>query len=435
MAVKKKELSARNIRDLNAKGRYTVGGAPGLMLQVSKTGAKCWIQRVTVGGKRKDIGLGGFPEVSLAQAREKARATKQTIKDGKDPILQKRLNEQALIKAQLQQSTFAEMAVKVHNIKKHEFKNVRHCNQWISSLKTYAFPTIGKLPVDSIEPAHIEHILEEIWITKTETATRVRQRMAAVFDYALAKGARTLSNPANWKGCMESLLPEPTKVRKRQGVNNRHHPALPHEMLHEFMQDLTKVKEGAARALELAILCAMRSGEARALTWAEVDLDRKLITIPEEKMKNEREHVIPLSTAAIGVLKRTKAQKNKAKVASNYVFPNRKGSPLSDAIIGKLVRTLNAKRIENGLSSYTDPYQDDRVATPHGFRSCFKDWVCEKTRFKDEASELALSHVSSDKTRAAYARSKLIEERTKMMEQWGLFCLNRLEKTKLKIVK
>jgi len=200
-----------------------------------------------------------------------------------------------LIKTQLQQSTFAEMAVKVHNIKKHEFKNVRHCNQWLSSLKAYAFPTIGKMPVDSVEPAHIEHILEEIWITKTETVTRVRQRMAAVFDYALAKGARTLSNPANWKGCMEFLLPEPTKV-----------------------------KEGAARALELAILWAMRSGEVRALTWAEVDLDRKLITIPEEKMKNEREHVIPLSTAAIGALKRTKTQKNKLKIPSDYVFPNRK---------------------------------------------------------------------------------------------------------------
>lgn len=149
MAIKKKELSARNIRDLNDKGRYSVGGAPGLMLQVSKTGAKCWLQRVTVGGKRKDIGLGGFPEVSLSQARELARTTKQTIKEGKDPILQKRLNEQALIKAQLQQTSFAEMAVKVHNIKKHEFKNVKHCNQWINSLKTYAFPTIGKLQVDS----------------------------------------------------------------------------------------------------------------------------------------------------------------------------------------------------------------------------------------------------------------------------------------------
>jgi integrase len=434
MAGKKSELTARQIRDIKDKGRYSVGGAPGLMLQVSKTGAKCWLQRVAIGGKRKDIGLGGFPAVSLAQAREQAREMKQSIKKGVDPLLQKRANEQALIKAQLQQATFAEVATQCHNIKKHEFKNVKHCDQWINTLKTYAFPVIGQLPIDSIEPTHILKILEEIWVTKTETATRVRQRIATVFDHALAKGARTKSNPANWNGCLKLLLPAPAKLRKKQGIHNRHHPALPSALMHDFMADIRQQSTNTSKTLELSILCAMRSSEARLLTWDEVNLDTKRITLADVRMKGSLEHTIPLSTAAIGVLKLMQDKAKKADIPSNYVFPNQKGTPLSDAIVGKLIRTLNAKRISNNLPAYTDPHQNNRVATPHGFRSCFKDWISENTRYRDEASELALAHVNSDKTRAAYARSNLINERTKMMEEWGLFCLNRQVKPELLII-
>lgn len=426
MAAKKSELSARDIRNIKDKGRHQVGGVPGLMLQVSKTGSKSWILRVTIGKRRSDIGIGGHPEVSLALAREKAKEVRQSIKNGEDPLVSRKEKKQALIKSQLQQITFEELATQCHAIKKQEFTNDKHSQQWINTLKEHAFPIIGNLPIDSIDKNDVLKVLEEIWSDKTETATRVRQRIATVFDYALAREVRTKANPAHWKGCLKLLLPEPQKLKKKKGKADIHHPALPYALIHDFMDDLIKIHTMTALALRFSILCGMRSGEVRFLKWSEMTSDLTRIIIPGIRMKGGREHTIPISLAATTVLKHVKESKKteSSRYDSPYVFENTKGNPLSDATIGKLIRTMNDKRIKGNLTPYIDPKQNNRVATPHGFRSTFKDWVSENTRYSDEASELALAHVSSDRTRAAYARSGLIDERTKLMQDWGDFCLN-----------
>lgn len=207
MPRKVAELSAKQVRDLNKKGSHSVGGVPGLKLQISSDYAKSWILRVTVGNKRCEIGLGGFPEVSLSTARDKARDLKDQVRLGRDPIAEKKQHKLELIKQQNLSTTFENVAIDAHKVKLQEFKNVKHSNQWINTLRSYAFPVLGGLPINDIGVNDVMKVLEPIWAVKTETATRVRQRIAAVFDHALARGIRTNPNPANWNGCLKDLLP------------------------------------------------------------------------------------------------------------------------------------------------------------------------------------------------------------------------------------
>lgn len=403
MPKRAKALSAREVSRLSKPGFHPVGGVAGLLLRISQTDAKSWILRAAIGtrvntaGKvvprRRDMGLGPYPDVPLKDAREKARKKRELIEEGIDPVEKRREAKRALLAAQVAHITFADAARQCHAMKSSEFRNPKHAAQWLSTLDRYAFPVIGTLAVDEIETAHIVKVLEPIWHEKTETATRLRQRMEVVFRWAYTHKKISRDNPAAWAGNLKELLPAPAKIRKR-----KHFKALPVKQMGRFMADLRNRGGQGARALELAILTGARSGEVRGMTWEEVD--RNTWTIPAERMKAGKQHRVPLSKAALEVM---------GEPGKGLVFPAPRGGELSDMTLSKVLRTM------------------DVDAVPHGFRSSFKTWCQECTRFPDEVSELALAHVNSDATRAAYARSELIEQRRKLMDDWARFCNKPLE--------
>lgn len=424
MPKKAAELSAKQVRDLKEPGDYAVGGVSGLILQIRSPQAKSWILRYSAGvtaisrsgreyQQRKYLGLGGFPDVSLADAREKARDAKKLIAQGLDPLAEKKASKLALMQAQARAVTFEQMAKQAHEVKAQEFKNYKHSQQWINTLENYAYPILAKMPIDDIEAADVLAVLKPIWTTKTETASRLRQRIAAVFDHASASGYRTKPNPAAWKGCLQPLLPAPDKLKKRQGKATNHHPALPIKEMQRFIALLQKRSGAGARALEFTILTAARSGEIRGATWDEIDLDEKVWRLSAERMKADKPHTVPLSDAAVALLECMPKE-------SKYIFPSSKGGELSDATLSATIKRMHAEELEQGNEGFTDP-SNGRTATPHGFRSTFKDWTRQKNRFPDEWSELALAHVNSDATRAAYARNELLEERAEMMQSWSDF--------------
>ena len=388
-----KELAAIEVKRLTTTGLYAVGGVAGLLLQVSPSGARSWILRATIGGKRRDMGLGGYPDVTLFQAREKAREAKGLISNGIDPIQQRQTYRSTLMASQAKIVTFDECAKRYLASKRHEFRNPKHAAQWESTLQTYVSPVIGKLNIDMVEIAHIVEVLQPIWLTKTETASRTRGRIEKVLGWATVSGYRSGDNPAAWKGCLDNIFPAPGKVAKV-----KHHKALPVNEVGHFMAQL-KEKEGiSARALEFCILTAARSGEVRGAKWSEIDFSSNIWTISAERMKAGKDHRVPLSSDALALL-------NSIPKENELIFPAPKsGKSLSDV---SMLAVL--KRMEYEI-------------TGHGFRSTFKDWARERTAYADEVSELALAHVNSDATRAAYARSELIERRIKMMQDWADFC-------------
>lgn len=393
MPKKARELSAVEVRRLDRPGLHAVGGVAGLHLQVKDTGARSWILRAMVGSQRRDIGLGGFPDVPLADARDKARAARELIAQGIDPAEQKKANKAALMAAEAKTITFNECARRFLASKTKEFANPKHAAQWKTTLETYASPFIGKLAVDKIEMAHLVQVLTPIWDSKTETASRVRGRIESVLSWATVSGFRAGDNPARWKGGLDIVLPRPTKITKV-----KHHTALPWQEVPAFMPELRKVEGMGARALEFAILTAARSGEVRGATWGEFDLALKLWTIPAERMKAKKPHRVPLNDAAMKLLAALPRLDG-----CNFVFPSARGGMLSDATMSAALKRMKVD------------------AVPHGFRSSFKDWARSSTRFPDEVSELALAHVSTDATRAAYARDELLPQRTKLMEAWAQF--------------
>lgn len=389
-----KELTAAQVKNLRGPGTHAVGGVPGLCLQVTEQGARSWILRTWIGQKRRSIGLGGYPAVTLAQARESARQKRELIQQGIDPVAERRNARESLIAAQAKRLSFEQAARRCHETKIPEFKNEKHKKDWISSLEQYAFPVIGELSVDNVELSHIMTILEPIWTTKTETATRVRQRLETVLDWARVSGYRAGENPARWTGNLKQLLPTPAKVRTRS-----HFPALSWRDVPEFMAELRKRQGVSARALEFTILTAARSGEVRLATWDEVDLESRVWTIPGERMKSGKSHRVPLSDAAITILENVPRLQG-----VDYVFPTKRKGHLSDMALSLVCRRMEVK------------------AVPHGFRSSFKDWARNCTSYADEVSELALGHVSSDATRAAYARDELLPQREQLMQDWADFC-------------
>lgn len=393
MPKKARELSAVQVKRLTRPGFHSVGGVAGLHLQVKGTGARSWILRATVGSKRRDIGLGGYPDVTLAMAREGARAARELILRGEDPVEERRARRKALISAQAMQLTFSEAAARCHETKVPGFRNQKHGKDWINSLDRYVHPYIGELPVAEVELAHIVCVLETIWKQKTETATRVRQRIEAVLAWATVSGYRNGENPARWKGNLEHALPDPSKIRTIV-----HHPALSWHEVGAFMQDL-RAREGvSARALEFLILTAARSGEVRLATWDEIDFESRVWSIPGERMKAGRPHRVPLSENALALLRALPRFEG-----NSHVFASPRGGALSDMSISAVCRRMEVP------------------AVPHGFRSTFKDWARSSTAYPDEVSELALAHVSSDATRAAYARDELPTKRRKLMEDWARF--------------
>lgn len=395
MPKRARELTAGQVRQLKRPGLHAVGGVAGLVIQVQDSGAKSWILRTTIAGKRRHIGIGAFPEISLAEARDAAGKLKRRIRDeGIDPIEEKRAAQQALAAASASRITFDEAAKRCHEDRVDEFRNHKHRKDWISSLERYASPVIGDLAVSDIEIAHVLEVLQPIWRERTETATRVRQRMEAVLEWARVRGYRKGENPARWKGNLDHTLPNPSKIARVT-----HHRAIPWRELGAFMEKLRQREGMAARALEFAILTAARSGEARLATWDEIDFREKVWTVPRERIKAGKQHRVPLSDDAVALLKALPRIEG-----SPYVFPAARGGPLSDMSLSAVCRRMKVN------------------ATPHGFRSSFKDWARSRTRYADEVSELALAHVNSDATRAAYARDELLDQRRRMMADWAAFC-------------
>jgi integrase len=387
-----KELSALEVRRLTEPGRYAVGGVRGLLLSVGPPGGRSWVLRMKVGAKRREAGLGPFPEVSLAEARELAREFRAAVQEGRDPIAEREEARQRLIEQQRREITFEDAARSCHRAKQAEFRSNKHAKDWISALERHAFPAIGSRPVGRIDLADVLLVLEPIWQTKTETATRVRQRIEAVLAWSAVSGYRSGDNPARWSENLDQVLPKPSKLKKV-----RHHRALPWQEVGRFVLDLRQRDGDAARALEFAILTAARSGEVRGMEWPEIDLDARVWTVPGDRIKAGKAHRVPLSDRAIQILKNTPHR-------DGLVFRGARGGMLSDMSLSAVCKRMEVD------------------ATPHGFRSSFKDWARNATRYPDEASELALAHVNSDATRAAYARDELLPIRARLMADWSKFC-------------
>ena len=388
------KLSAVEVRNKITPGLYADGG--GLYLQVTEDKAKSWIYRFMLAGKRRDMGLGAIHTIGLSEAREEARKCRQQVRDGIDPIEYRKAIRLAALADKAKTLTF-EQCAKAY-IKAHEagWSNPKHIAQWTSTLETYVYPSIGGLSVGAVDTGMVMKVLEPIWTTKTETASRIRGRMEAILDWATVRKYRTGENPARWKGHLDHLLPARAKVQKAG-----HHAALPYDQMGGFMVDLRKQSGAGASALEFAILTAARTGEVIGATWNEIDMEKKLWTIPAERMKADREHRIPLSDAAVAVLEAMQ------KVCTgDYIFPGAVAKkPLSNMALLMTLRRMK---------------RDDLTA--HGFRSTFRDWCAERTAYPSEVAEMALAHAVGNKVEAAYRRGDLFEKRRKLMDDWSMFC-------------
>lgn len=376
------KLTALSIKAASKAGRY--GDGDGLFLLVGRSGSKSWLVRVQKDGKRRDLGLGSAAKVPLKLARERARLVRAQIEAGIDPVAQRR--KEAGI------PTFREASKIVHGEHKSGWKNSKHATQWFATLETYAFPAFGEVAVSRIEAPAIRDALAAIWLSKPETARRVRQRVRTVIDWAVAKGYR--DSPLAM-AVIDKALP-----KQRQRV--KHHAALPYAEMPEFMAAL-RAKETMGRlALEAVILAAARSGEVRLAEWDEVDLIAATWRIPALRMKAGREHVVPLSAALVDLFGRMKSHR---RANCSLIFPGAaKGRPLSDMTLTKALRDMKVD------------------AVPHGFRSTFRDWIAEATKFPSDLAEAALAHVISDRTVAAYQRGSMLEKRRALMGAWADYC-------------
>lgn len=356
-----------------------------------------WIFRFVspVTGKRRDMGLGAFPVVGIADARARCMAARQLLADGADP-LDARNTEKAARKVAAGILTFEQAARKVHEELKPGWKNPKHADQWINTLETYAFPKIGKKKVNDLAAADFADALRSIWLAKAETASRVKQRCYAVMQWCWARDFVT-SNPVDVVG---DLLPQQPGKRER----TQHQPSMPWRDVPDFAKALREGAANVTRALlEFTILTAARSGEARAMTWAEVDLEEKVWTIPAPRMKAKTAHRVPLSERAVEILTAQHALHPEA----DLVFPSPRGLVLSDMALTKFLRDCGARSSDVG-----------RAATAHGFRSSFRDWASENGYARDLA-ERALAHTIASQTEAAYHRTDLLEQRRAMMEAWA----------------
>lgn len=393
MPRKAQELGPLAVSRLVEPGLHFVGGVPGLALQVVSSGARTWILRMLVAGRRRDMGLGGFPAVTLAQAREAARAARAKVRDGIDPIEETRAARSKLRAELAAALTFDQCAANFIKAHKPGWSNPKHAQQWTNSLQTYASPVLGSLLARDVDVTHVLAVLEPIWQTKTETASRVRGRMEQVLDWAIARGYRDGLNPARWRGHLDKLLPARSRVSKVE-----HLEALPVGDVGGFMVQLRAAAGMGARALEFAILTAARSGEVRGARWDEIDMAAAVWTVPAERMKAGKEHRVPLSGVALELLKAMPRMKD-----NPLVFPAARGGMLSDMTLSAVLRRMKVD------------------AVPHGFRSTFRDWAAERTHYPREVAEMALAHTIGDKVEAAYRRGDLFEKRRRLMDEWASF--------------
>lgn len=413
------KLTAKQIENLTVPKSYVDGN--GLMLVVRANGSKSWILRYQIDGRRRDMGIGPYPEISLKEARLLAADQKGLLLKGVDPIAAREetiAEKQALKEAEeaskVSFAVVAEEYIDAHKVKwkTKTDKPSKTEMQWRSSLATYAYPYIGNTAPADITTEDILKVLKPIWYTKPETAYRVRTRMELILDAAKSRKLRSGENPARWRGHLSLLLPERAKVK---AVVN--HSSLSWRRLQEFMAVLAKHDDLSAKALTFAILTAGRTSEVLHAVWQEFDLDEAVWTVPAIRMKAEREHRIPLSPQAVNLLKQLPRHPE-----NTYVFPSiQRGKHLSDMAMLMKVRAMDETSLATGGAGWRD--QNGRVVVPHGFRSTFRDWAAEQTNHSRELIELSLAHVVAQGAEAAYWRSDLLDKRRGLMNDWGDFVL------------
>ena len=378
------QLTVAKVKAINNPGRH--GDGAGLYLNVAPGGSKSWIQRIVIDGRRRDIGLGGYPAVGLAEARSRAAANRTAVAEGRDPVAERR-------KPRI--PSFEEAARLVHQANLPRWRNKKHAQSWVQTLERHAFPTLGSVPVDRITNADVLAVLTPIWGSRQETARRVRQRIRAVMRWAMAHGFIEI-NPAG--EAIDGALPTMPKLKA-------HLRALPYREVHGALQtvDSSQASKSAKLCLRFAVLTAARSGESRGALWEEIDFGKALWTVPAGRMKGSVEHRVPLSGPALGIL----AEALELRDGSDLVFPSpvRPEHALSDMTLTKVLRTANLA---------------DR-ATVHGFRSSFRDWADECTSAPNAVKELSLAHRVGSDVQQAYARSDLLDLRRPLMDAWGDF--------------
>jgi integrase len=390
------KLNTARLRTLTKPGVY--GDGDGLYLQVRDANRRTWIYRYTLNGKARWMGLGSFADVSLAEAREAAADARKQLRQGRDPIEARRAQTaQAGASAS---KTFADVTDAYIAAHEPSWRNPKHRQQWRNTLTTYVLPIIGKMPVAMIETEHVMQVLEPIWRTKPETASRVRGRIEAVLDYAKARGWRTAENSARWRGHMANLLPRTSKLARVQ-----HHAALPWQQISSFVTAVLKQDGVAALALRFEILTVARTDEVLRARWREIDMSAGLWIVPATRMKAAREHRVPLSMGATEVLSNALTLRT-TNDPDEFVFPGAKSDkPLSSMAMLMLLRRMGRGDL-----------------TVHGFRSTFRDWCAEDASYAGDLAEMALAHTLRDKTEAAYRRGDMLQKRRQMMEDWAAFC-------------
>lgn len=424
------QLTAVKVAKITDPGKYADGG--GLYLNVYKSGSKIWEYRFQLNKKTRYMGLGSYDKKtnSLATAREKAAAARLLVKQGIDPIAQAR-HEKEKAEAEreriereqreldaFENATFKWCADELIEKKKAEWKNVKHHGQWHSSLRDYVYPHIGDMPVNDIEVYHVRKCLDPIWLTKTETASRVRQRIEAVISSAIANQKREAvrGNPAMWKGLLENFYPNAEKVKRKKHIeagSDGHFAALPYEDMPDFMARLVELDGFAPMALRFLILTVPRTTELRLAKWNEIDFEKRMWVIPAGRMKASKQHRVPLSDAAIDLLNDTPRMSY-----TDLIFPGwRKGSPMSEGGLSSVLR----KRLKI----------TKEVATVHGFRSTFRDYIGEETGYPERLAEYALAHQLSDHAERAYARGDKLKKRFEMMNTWANYCDSKLTSGKV----
>lgn len=405
-------------------GVYSVGGCVGLSLQVTETGARSWILRYRspVTGKRREHGMGPYPDVTLAAARARASELVGAIKAGADPVEERRAARADIKARAARATTLSEVMDKyVAAGKLASLSHDRNRLQWKASMKLHILPSLGARPVSEITLQEVHGALDPLWKTKAETGQRIRARLENVFAFAMVSGLRQSPNPAIWKGGLEAMLPPPSAVRN---VTNQ--PSLAIADAPRWFAALRAAGGEAARALELATLTACRSGEIRKLVWGEVDLEQRSISIPAAKMKMKRDHRVPLSDAAVAVLEAAKQRcedRGLGTGAEDLVFPAPRGGTMSDMTLSATMKRMHAVQIELDGKGWIDPVSK-RPAVPHGLRATFRTWAQDHTEFPREMAEAALAHVVRG-TEGTYARGDQFEKRREMMQEWEEFVLGR----------
>jgi integrase len=402
-------LTVKKVAKLKEPGRYL--DSHGLYLQVMSANNRSWLLRFELTGRKRWMGLGSVADFTLDEARERARKARQLLADGIDPIAQRKAARatQALAEAKL--VTFEEAVLQYYDQHASKWRNRKHRAQFLSTLKTYAFPKIGKLSVAAVDTGLVLKCIEPIWQDKTETANRVRGRIESVLDWATVRGYRTGDNPARWKGHLGEVLPAREKIQR-----TRHFPALPFSELPAFLRALDGREGLAAQALEFTILTVARTSETIGAQWPEINAREKLWTIPAKRMKAERDHRVPLSNRALEILQASPRERG-----NPFVFIGDSRGGLSNAAMAAVIDRMNAANEAASVPRWIDP-TDGRDIVPHGFRSTFRDWAAERTNYPNHVVEMALAHTIDDKVERAYRRGDLFAKRIRLMAEWARYC-------------